>query len=153
YNRTKDKLKPLLERGAIGAASPKEVAEVSDVVFSIVGHPRDVREVVLGPDGSLAGARPGTVLVDMTTSAPALAVEIAGAAKGRGVYGVDAPVSGGDVGAREARLSIMIGGEPHVVEALMPLFKIMGKTVVHHGPTGTGQHAKMVNQILISTTM
>ncbi len=153
YNRTASRLAPLVEKGAKAAGSPAEVAEASDVVFTIVGYPADVREVTLGPRGTLASARPGTVLVDMTTSEPALAVEIAGAAKAKGVDSVDAPVSGGDIGAKEARLSIMIGGEAEVVEALRPLFEVMGKTIVHQGAAGSGQHAKMVNQILIASGM
>ena len=123
------------------------------MVFTIVGYPRDVREVNLGEQGILAGAKPGTVVVDMTTSEPALAVEIFEAAKAKGVHAIDAPVSGGDVGAREARLSIMIGGEKEVAEALQPLFETMGKTIVYQGPAGSGQHTKMVNQILIATNM
>jgi len=153
YNRTPGKAKSLVEKGAKLADSPKAVAAASDVVFTIVGYPHDVREVTLGPDGTLAGARPGTVLVDMTTSEPALAVEIDKAARARQVHAVDAPVSGGDVGAKEARLSIMIGGEKEVVDALQPLFEVMGKTIVYQGPAGAGQHTKMVNQVLIATNM
>jgi 3-hydroxyisobutyrate dehydrogenase len=153
YNRGTAKAKPLAERGATLARSPREVAEASDVVFSIVGFPKDVREVTLGTDGALAGAKPGSILVDMTTSEPALAREIFEAAKAKQVHAVDAPVSGGDVGAREARLSIMVGGAPNAVQALMPLFQLMGKTIVHQGPAGAGQHTKMVNQILIATNM
>ena len=129
------------------------MAAASDVIFTIVGYPADVREVILGPDGVLAGCKPGGVLVDMTTSEPSLAVEIAAAAAKLGVHAVDAPVSGGDVGAREARLSIMIGGEPEVVESLRPCWQAMGKTFVRQGGPGAGQHAKMVNQILIATNM
>jgi len=153
FNRTADKAGPLVEKGAKLAASPHEVAQASDVVFTIVGYPRDVREVTLGERGTLAATRPGTVLVDMTTSEPALAIEIAQAAKAKGVHSVDAPVSGGDVGAREARLSIMIGGDKEVVDALRPLFETMGKTIVHQGPAGAGQHTKMVNQVLIASNM
>jgi 3-hydroxyisobutyrate dehydrogenase len=109
--------------------------------------------VTLGARGTLAGARPGTVLVDMTTSEPALAIEIDQAARAKQVHAVDAPVSGGDVGAREARLSIMIGGDKEVADALRPLFETMGKTIVHQGPAGAGQHTKMVNQVLIATNM
>jgi 3-hydroxyisobutyrate dehydrogenase len=153
YNRTRSKAKPLVDRGASEADSPRAVAEACDVVFTIVGFPKDVCEVTLGAEGTLAGARPGTVLVDMTTSEPALAREIFEAAKAKGVHSVDAPVSGGDVGAREARLSIMVGGEAEVVAALNPLFQLMGKTIVHQGPAGAGQHTKMVNQILIASNM
>jgi 3-hydroxyisobutyrate dehydrogenase len=153
YNRSKDKAQPLLDLGAAFAPSPKAVAEKSDIVFAIVGFPKDVREVFLGPDGALAGSKPGTILVDMTTSEPSLAREIYDAAKKKGVYSLDAPVSGGDVGAKEAKLSIMVGGDPEVVEAVKPLFECMGKTIVHQGPAGAGQHTKMVNQILISSNM
>ncbi len=153
FNRTQAKLGPLIEKGAKSAASPREVAEVSDVIFTIVGCPADVRSVTLGPDGTLAGARPGSILVDMTTSEPALAVEIFETARAKGVASVDAPVSGGDIGAKEARLSIMIGGESGTVESLRPLFELMGRTIVHQGAAGAGQHTKMVNQILIATNM
>ena len=153
YNRSSDKLQPLLELGAVAAASPKEVAAKSDIVFAIVGYPKDVREVFLGTEGVLAGCAKGAILVDMTTSEPGLAKEIHAAAKAKGVYSIDAPVSGGDVGAKNAALSIMIGGEAEVVAAVQPAFEAMGKTIVHQGPAGAGQHTKMVNQILISSTM
>ena len=153
YNRTKDKAKPLLEQGAAWADTPKQVAEKSDVVFAIVGFPKDVREVFLGPQGALAGSKAGTVLVDMTTSEPSLAREIYDAAKAKGVYAVDAPVSGGDIGARNAALSIMVGGDAAAIEAIKPLLECMGKTIVHQGPAGAGQHTKMVNQVLIATNM
>ena len=153
FNRSESKLKPLLDKGAKAAASPKAVAEAADVVFTIVGYPKDVRAVVLGTDGLLTGARNGAVLVDMTTSEPNLAVEIADKAKAKGVKALDAPVSGGDLGAKEARLSIMIGGDAETVNQLMPLFQVMGKTIVHQGPAGAGQHTKMVNQVLIATNM
>jgi len=153
YNRTEAKLKPLLDKGAKAASSPKAVAEASDVIFTIVGYPTDVRAVILGENGVLAGAKSGSIVVDMTTSEPKLAVEIAEAAAAKDVSSVDAPVSGGDVGAREARLSIMIGGDDEAVETVRPLFERMGKTIVHQGPAGAGQHTKMVNQILISTNM
>jgi 3-hydroxyisobutyrate dehydrogenase len=153
YSRTKSKADGLLAKGAKWADSPKAVAEQADVVFSIVGFPADVREIILGANGALTGSKPGTVLVDMTTSEPSLAVEIAEKAKAKGVHAVDAPVSGGDVGAKEARLSIMIGGQRDVVEALQPCWEAMGKTIVYQGPAGAGQHTKMVNQILIATGM
>ena len=153
YSRTKQKAEALIAKGARWAASPKEVAQNSDIIFSIVGFPADVREVLLGADGALAGAKSGCVLVDMTTSQPSLAVEIYDAAKGKGVHSVDAPVSGGDIGARNAALSIMIGGDAEVVTALQPIWEAMGKTIVHQGGPGAGQHTKMVNQILIATGM
>jgi 3-hydroxyisobutyrate dehydrogenase len=153
YNRSRDKAQPLLDKGAKFADTPKQVAEQSDVVFAIVGFPKDVREVFLGADGALAGSKPGTILVDMTTSEPGLAVEIHAAAKAKGVHSLDAPVTGGDIGAKNGTLSIMIGGDKAAVDAATPIFEAMGKTIVHHGAAGTGQHAKMVNQILISSTM
>jgi 3-hydroxyisobutyrate dehydrogenase len=153
YNRSKDKTKPLVEAGAAWADSPKAVAERADVVFAIVGFPKDVREVFLGPQGALAGGKSGSILVDMTTSQPSLAQEIFQAAKTKSVGSVDAPVSGGDVGAKNAALSIMVGGDKDVVEAIRPLFECMGKTIVHQGPPGAGQHTKMVNQILIASNM
>jgi 3-hydroxyisobutyrate dehydrogenase len=153
YNRSAEKAKPLVEKGAKLLDSPQAVAQASDVVFTIVGYPKDVREVTLGENGTLAGAKAGAVLVDMTTSEPALAVEIDQAARAKGVHSVDAPVSGGDVGAKEARLSIMAGGEKPVFDALLPLFEKMGKTIVYQGPAGAGQHTKMVNQILIASNM
>lgn len=153
YSRTKEKAAGLIEKGAAWADSPQAVAEASDVIFAIVGFPPDVREVFLGPRGALAGSKPGNILVDMTTSEPSLAVEIYQAAKAKGVHAVDAPVSGGDIGAREARLSIMIGGDKEIVDALLPCWEALGKTIVHQGPAGAGQHTKMVNQILIATMM
>jgi 3-hydroxyisobutyrate dehydrogenase len=153
YNRTKEKANRLIDRGARWAETPRAVAEASDVVFTIVGFPSDVRHVILGPDGALQGAKSGSVIVDMTTSEPSLAVEIAEAAKKKNVYSVDAPVSGGDIGAREARLSIMIGGDRDAVEALQPCWQAMGKTIVHQGGPGAGQHTKMVNQILVAASM
>jgi 3-hydroxyisobutyrate dehydrogenase len=153
YNRSKDKLQPLLELGAKAAQTPKAVAEQSDIVFAIVGFPKDVREVFLGAEGVLAGSKPGTVMVDMTTSEPSLAKEIYEAAKAKGVAALDAPVSGGDVGAKNAALSIMIGGDKEVVAAVQPVFECMGKTIIHQGGPGAGQHTKMVNQILISSNM
>ena len=153
FNRTRGKAEPLLAKGAAWAGSPRAVAEASDVIFTIVGFPADVREVVLGESGALAGCQPGNILVDMTTSQPALAVEIAEKAAAAGVASIDAPVSGGDVGAREARLSIMIGGDAEAVEALRSCWEAMGKTFIRQGGPGAGQHTKMTNQVLIATNM
>lgn len=154
FTRSRDKAQGLLDQGAVWGATPREVAERSDVVFAIVGFPRDVRQVFLCPEsGALAGCKPGNILVDMTTSEPSMAVEIFNAARAKQVYALDAPVSGGDKGAREAVLSIMIGGEAAVFEALQPCWQAMGKTIVHQGPAGYGQHTKVVNQILISSMM
>jgi 3-hydroxyisobutyrate dehydrogenase len=153
YNRTRSKAERLLAQGAGWADSPRQVAQHSDVVFTIVGFPRDVREVVLGPQGALAGSQPGSILVDMTTSEPSLAIEIAAAAREKGVFSLDAPVSGGDVGAREARLSIMIGGDADAIEALRPCWEAMSKTFIRQGGPGAGQHTKLVNQTLIASNM
>ena len=153
FNRSSEKTKGLLEKGAVAAESPRAVAANSDVVFTIVGFPSDVRQVILGQDGVLAGSRAGMTIVDMTTSDPSLAVEIAEAAKAIGVDSIDAPVSGGDLGAKNAALSIMIGGDGTAVERIDPLFQLMGKTVVHQGGPGCGQHTKMVNQTLIASGM
>jgi 3-hydroxyisobutyrate dehydrogenase len=153
YNRSREKARELLENGATWADTPRQVAEKSDVVFAIVGFPRDVREVFLGTQGALSGSRLGMVFVDMTTSEPSLAREIAEAASAKGVDSVDAPVSGGDVGAKNATLSIMVGGSAEAVDAVQPLLECMGKTIVHQGPPGAGQHTKMVNQILIASNM
>ena len=151
--RTKAKAKPLLDEGAAWADSPAEMAKQSDVIFSIVSMPSDVREIALGEDGVIAAAPSGAIFVDMTTSEPSLAVEIYEAAKAKGIAAVDAPVSGGDVGAKSGALSIMVGGDDEVVESLMPCFEAMGKTIVHQGPAGFGQHTKMVNQILVAAGM
>jgi 3-hydroxyisobutyrate dehydrogenase len=151
--RSPAKANDLLDRGASWAATPAEVAEASDITFAIVGFPSDVREVFLGDHGALVGAEQGSVLVDMTTSEPSLAVEIHEAAQAKGVGAVDAPVSGGDVGARNATLSIMVGGDHDDVERVRPLFERMGSTIVHQGGPGSGQHTKMVNQILIASGM
>ena len=153
YNRTKEKASSLLEQGAVWADTPKAIAEASDVIFTIVGFPNDVESVILGDEGVLAGCKSGNVIVDMTTSRPALAIQIAEAAQEKGVTSIDAPVSGGDVGAKEARLSIMIGGDKATVDALTPCWEAMGKKIVHQGGPGAGQHTKMVNQILIASNM
>jgi 3-hydroxyisobutyrate dehydrogenase len=153
FTRTKSKADELVARGALWAASPRDVAAASDIVISIVGFPDDVREVLLSEDGALAGCKPGNVIVDMTTSQPSLAIEIAKRAEARGVASIDAPVSGGDVGARNATLSIMIGGDAETIAALEPIWKTIGQKWVRQGGPGAGQHTKMVNQILIATGM
>jgi 3-hydroxyisobutyrate dehydrogenase len=153
HNRTREKAEGLLERGATWGDTPAGVAAAAEVVFTIVGYPADVRSVILGPDGVLEGARDGSTTVDMTTSEPSLAVEIYETARAKGVAAIDAPVSGGDVGARNATLSIMVGGDEDAVEQVRPLLETMGKTIVRQGGPGAGQHTKMVNQILIATGM
>jgi 3-hydroxyisobutyrate dehydrogenase len=153
YTRTKTKSTGLLAEGARWAVSPKSLAEQSDVIFTMVGFPQDVRDVYFGDAGVLAGARAGSIVVDMTTTSPQLSREIHDAAKARGVAAIDAPVSGGDIGARQGTLSIMIGGDRAVADTLMPLFQILGKTMVYQGGPGAGQHTKLCNQIVIAGTM
>ncbi|CAK4765317.1 unnamed protein product [Aphanomyces euteiches] len=150
FSRTPSKCQSLVDNGARLAASPAEVALHSDVLFTIVGYPHDV---ILGEQGVLSQMQPGGIIVDMTTSEPSLAKEIFHQAKLQGVSSIDAPVSGGDIGAREARLSIMAGGEPEAIDRVMPLFKLLGTNIRHMGGPGAGQHTKMVNQILIATNM
>ena len=153
YNRTKAKAQGLLDRGAAWADSPADAAAGADVVFSIVGFPSDVEETYFGDRGVVGAARRGSVVVDMTTSRPDLAVRIATAASERGIEAMDAPVSGGDVGAREARLSIMVGGSQSAFARIRPLFELMGANIVYQGPAGSGQHTKMCNQIAIAAGM
>ncbi len=153
FNRTKSKASDLLAQGARWADSPRDVASASDVVISIVGFPEDVRSVLLDDNGALAGCKSGSVIVDMTTSRPSLAMEIAERAAERGIQSVDAPVSGGDVGARNATLSIMIGGDALAVADLEPIWKTLGSKWLRQGGPGAGQHTKMVNQTLIATGM
>ncbi len=153
FNRTASKADDLVAKGATLVQSPKQVAENSDVVFTIVGFPHDVESVILGADGVLAGCQSGMTIVDMTTSKPSLAEQIAKSANELGVASIDAPVSGGDTGARNAALSIMIGGDADAVARIHPLLDLMGKTIVHQGGPGSGQHTKMVNQTLIASGM
>lgn len=150
YNRTRQKAEGLLARGACWADTPADCANGMDAIISIVGYPRDVEEVYLGEKGILSTARPGAYLIDMTTTSPALWQRIASAAEQKGLHPLDAPVSGGDTGARNATLSIMVGGQQADFEACVPLFEKMGKTIVYTGPAGCGQHTKMANQIAIA---
>ena len=153
YTRTKASAESVIAAGAMWCDTPGEVACDSEFVFSIVGYPSDVRSVYLDEGGLVEQAAPGSVLVDMTTSEPALAGEIFKAAQRRGVAALDAPVSGGDLGARSASLAIMVGGEQEAFERVCPLFEQMGKNVRLMGGPGAGQHTKMSNQILIAGTM
>ncbi|HET7048656.1 MAG TPA: NAD(P)-dependent oxidoreductase [Solirubrobacteraceae bacterium] len=153
YNRTRARAEALVEKGATWHDSPTEVAADAEVVFTMLGFPADVREVVLGDDGVLEVMQPGSLLVDMTTSEPALAVEIHEAASAKDVQALDAPVSGGDVGARNATLVIMVGGEPVAFGRAEPLLHSLGKTIKLMGGPGSGQHTKMVNQIAIASGM
>jgi 3-hydroxyisobutyrate dehydrogenase len=153
YSRTKSRAQSLVDKGAKWAETPAAVAVASDVIFTIVGLPSDVREVYFGDKGILSAGRKGAITVDMTTTEPSLAREIYDSAKAKGISAIDAPVSGGDVGAKAATLSIMVGGDKDAVEKVMPLFQAMGKNIVHQGGAGTGQHTKMCNQIVLSGTI
>jgi 3-hydroxyisobutyrate dehydrogenase-like beta-hydroxyacid dehydrogenase len=153
FNRTPAKAQAVLDAGGVLCESPAEVARQSQVVISIVGTPRDVDEIYRGERGLLAAAAPGSLLIDMTTSDPELAAELARLGRARSVDVLDAPVSGGDIGARNATLSIMVGGDPEAFERAKPILEVMGKTIVLQGPAGSGQYAKLCNQIAIASTM
>lgn len=153
YTRTKAKADALIQKGASWKPVVKDIAESVDAVITMVGYPSDVEEIYLGEDGLVAHAAPGTYLIDMTTSKPQLAKEIELKAKERGVFALDAPVSGGDIGAKNGTLAIMIGGEKSAYEACLPLFEHMGENIQYQGPAGSGQHTKMCNQIAIAAGM
>lgn len=153
YNRTQSKADELVQAGAVWCDSPAQVAAQADVVFTIVGYPTDVEQTILGENGVLEAAKPGTIVVDMTTSEPSLAKRIHAACVEKGVAALDAPVSGGDLGARNATLAIMVGGEQKTFDAVSDLFEIMGENIRLMGGPGAGQHTKMSNQILIAGTM
>jgi 3-hydroxyisobutyrate dehydrogenase len=153
FHRTREKAEALLANGAKWCNSPAEVAANSEIVFTIVGHPADVREVYLGENGILKAETPCSIVVDMTTSQPSLAKMLYGESKKVGIESLDAPVSGGDVGARDANLAIMVGGKREVFEKVLPLFQLMGPTISFMGGPGSGQHTKVCNQILVAGTM
>ena len=153
FNRTKEKALDLINKGAKWCSNPIEVAQNSDVIFTIVGFPNDVEEVYLGENGIMKGVKNGDIIVDMTTPEPSLAQKIYEEAKKKGVSSVDAPVSGGDVGAKNATLAIMSGGDKETYDKVFPLFELMGKNIAYMGKAGAGQHTKMSNQILIASTM
>ena len=153
HTRTRERAKPLLAAGAQWADSPLAVAEQAAIVCSMVGYPEDVEATHLGPQGTLSAAKAPALLIDFTTSSPALAQRIAERSAALGTHAIDAPVSGGDVGARNATLSIMCGGTEAAFQAARPVLDLLGKTVVLQGPAGSGQHTKMVNQLLIAGTM
>ncbi|MDD2843859.1 MAG: NAD(P)-dependent oxidoreductase [Rhodoferax sp.] len=152
YNRSRDKAEALLARGAGWCDSPGELAANADVVITIVGYPHDVEQVYLGDNGIVARAR-GALLIDMTTSSPELAQRIAKAAAGQGCSALDAPVSGGDIGARDAKLAIMVGGAQAAFDAALPILQLLGPNIVLQGGPGAGQHTKMCNQIVIAATI
>ena len=153
WNRTPEKMRPLLEAGAKPVKSPKEVAERSDIVIDMVTDSKDVEEVLLGKEGVIHGARPGTIVVDMSTISPIVTKEIAKKLGEKGIRMLDAPVSGGDIGARNATLSIMVGGDAEAYEECLPVFQAMGKTITYIGGHGDGQVCKAVNQILVGVNV
>ncbi|WP_200894686.1 NAD(P)-dependent oxidoreductase [Bacillus alveayuensis] len=153
YTRTKEKAADLLNEGAVWKETVAALAKEADVIITMVGYPRDVEEVYFGDNGIIENAREGTYLIDMTTSTPSLAERIYEAAKAKKMYALDAPVSGGDIGAREARLAIMIGGDEEAFHECKPIFEVLGKNIVLQGKAGAGQHTKMCNQIAIATNM
>lgn len=153
YNRTREKAEDLIADGAIWKDTPAEVAKASDIVITMVGYPKDVEEVYFNADGLLANAQPGAYLIDMTTSSPLLAKKIYQTARDHNIFAMDAPVSGGDIGAREATLSIMVGADAAAFDAMRPLFELLGKNIQHQGAAGAGQYTKMANQIAIAGNM
>ena len=153
YNRTKSKADKLVERGAKWCNSPGECAKDQDVVITIVGYPKDVEQIYLGENGIIANAKAGAYVVDMTTSSPILAEKIYNAAKSKNIHAVDAPVTGGDVGAKNATLTILVGGDESDFESLKPVFEVLGKNIVYEGGAGAGQKTKACNQIAIAGTL
>lgn len=153
FNRTKAKAEELLDRGCTWQATAAGVAAAADIIITMIGSPKDVEEVYFAEDGVLANSREGAIVIDMTTSSPQLAEQIYIKAKDRGVSALDAPVSGGDIGAQQGSLSIMVGGDRKAFEQALPLFEIMGKNIVYQGAAGSGQHCKMANQIAVASTM
>jgi 3-hydroxyisobutyrate dehydrogenase len=150
YNRTKERALPLIEKGALWQETVAGLAAWADVIITIVGYPKDVEEVCLGKGGILENAHAGSFVVDMTTSKPSLAKKIYEAAAEKGIYALDAPVSGGDIGAKNGTLTIMVGGDQKAFEAMAPVFQLMGNNVTLEGGSGFGQHTKLCNQIAIA---
>ena len=153
YNRTKAHAEDLIKAGAIWKNSPSEIAKGSDIIISMVGYPKDVEDIYFGKDGIIENAKPESIIIDMTTSKPSLAEKIYKEAKKRNIYSLDAPVSGGDIGAKNGTLSIMVGGDENIFKKMEPVFKLMGNNVTWEGKAGCGQHTKMCNQIAIASNM
>jgi len=152
-NRTKSKAQELIDKGSTWYDTPAELTKNSDIVVTIIGYPKDVEQVYFGADGIFQEIKQNTILIDMTTTKPSLAVKIGEQAKRAGVDFIDAPVSGGEIGAINGTLSIMIGGDKKTVDMIMPVFETFGKSMVYQGAAGSGQHTKMCNQITIAGTM
>ncbi|MED3674706.1 NAD(P)-dependent oxidoreductase [Bacillus velezensis] len=153
YTRTKQKAEEILNKGAVWQETVKDLSEKADIIITMVGYPSDVEDIYLGENGILRHAKEGTFVIDMTTSKPSLAKKIAEQAKEKSIHALDAPVSGGDIGARNGTLAIMAGGEKEAFEACLPLFSVMGENIQYQGPAGSGQHTKMCNQIAIAAGM
>ncbi|HWL25523.1 MAG TPA: NAD(P)-dependent oxidoreductase [Ureibacillus sp.] len=153
YTRTKEKAQGLIELGAKWAETPAQTAEGKDIIFTMVGFPQDVEEVYCGENGIFQTAKNGAIVVDMTTSQPTLAKKLYTLAKDKDIASLDAPVSGGDIGAQNGTLSIMVGGDEEAFEKLLPVFEKFGANIVFQGEAGSGQHTKMCNQLLIATNM
>lgn len=153
YNRTKAHAQSVLDNGATWADGPKAIAEAADLVITMVGYPKDVEEQYYGDNGLFAGAHAGQIFVDMTTSTPTLAEQLAADGEKYGVKVLDAPVSGGDVGAKNGTLTIMAGGDQAAYDSLQPIFDVISKAANRFGVAGRGQHTKMANQIMIAATM
>jgi 3-hydroxyisobutyrate dehydrogenase len=153
YSRTKAKAADLISQGAVWRDTVAEIAACNNLIITMVGYPQDVAEVYMGKEGIIENACPGTYLIDMTTSAPALAREIYDQARAKGMFALDAPVSGGDIGAREGRLTIMVGGDQEVFEAVKPVLSCLGTNIILQGGAGAGQNTKMCNQIVVASTM
>ncbi|MGG4542559.1 NAD(P)-dependent oxidoreductase [Bacillus velezensis] len=153
YTRTKQKAEEILNKGAVWQETVKDLSEKADIIITMVGYPSDVEEIYLGENGILRHAKEGAFVIDMTTSKPSLAKKIAEQAKEKSIHALDAPVSGGDSGARNGTLAIMAGGEKEAFEACLPLFSVMGENIQYQGPAGSGQHTKMCNQIAIAAGM
>ncbi|ASN07149.1 NAD(P)-dependent oxidoreductase [Virgibacillus necropolis] len=153
FTRTKEKARSLIEEGATWSESVAELAREVDVIITMVGYPNDVESIYFGGDGILENAKKKSYVVDMTTSKPSLAEKIGRDAAQQGLFSLDAPVSGGDVGAQNGKLSIMVGGDVQVYQELLPIFKVMGSNIIHQGKSGAGQHTKLCNQITIASNM
>ncbi|PAE07985.1 oxidoreductase [Terribacillus saccharophilus] len=153
YTRTQAKAEELIDAGAVWHDTPASLAASVDAVITMVGYPSDVREVYFGENGIIHHARPGTYVIDMTTSKPALAEEIHSEAKDKGIFALDAPVSGGDIGAQNGKLAIMVGGDADAFQAALPVFEAMGENIILQGPAGFGQHTKLINQVTIASNM
>lgn len=153
YTRTKSKAEELIEKGAVWKDSVAELANASDIIITMVGYPSDVEEVYFGEHGILENAKEGSYVIDMTTSKPSLAIDIYQQAKAKNIHALDAPVSGGDIGARNGTLAIMVGGDQEAFDHVLPIFEVLGENIILQGEAGAGQHTKLANQITIASNM